>query len=378
MSTSSEKMAVEKQNEEIVLKNKCKKIYVMCPANYASGGPDALHQMVFYLRRMGFEASIAYFDTFSTGKYAIPVVYKKYVTSFLTENEIVDSLDSVIVLPETFAYKRDGYKKSCILIWWLSVDNNKRGSSFLEKCIFFLTLPARIVKNFAYYRKHFSEAVVKTIRKELYSFKNEQKNVEHICASYYAFDYVSKKSKKEVKLCIEPISKYFLECYEKNKENILKKMRSNEIIYNPAKSSKFVNKLAAYAPDLKFVPLRGMSQDQLIDKYMSSKLYVDFGPFPGAERMPKEAVLFGCTIITGRRGASNFHGDVPIPDEYKFENPEKQMDDIVQKLRFMLKNYEKINSDFDEYRNTVLNLERNFIESLKKVFGQNRISGENV
>ena len=71
----------------------------------------------------------------------------------------------------------------------------------------------------------------------------------------------------------------------------------------------------------------------------------------------QEAVLFGCAIITGKRGASGFHGDVPIPDEYKFGDPVSQIDEIVAKIRYVLDNYENVYSDFDEYRETVLNLE---------------------
>ena len=36
---------------------KCKynQIYILCPKKYASGGPDALHQLSFYLNEIGFD-----------------------------------------------------------------------------------------------------------------------------------------------------------------------------------------------------------------------------------------------------------------------------------------------------------------------------------
>ena len=294
----------------------------------------------------------------------------------LLEKDIQDDECSAIIIPEMYTKKIRLFYKAKIFIWWLSVDNNFGYGTFLKKMRFVATLPLRYVKNRWYYKNRTLEIIKNVFDKELYSFDKEDKRVTHLCASYYAFDYVSKRSKNPVELCIEPISKFFLESYKK--EMIKNVNRESVVLFNPRKSGPFISILSRQCPDINFIPLQGMNQLQLIEKYKSAKLYVDFGPFPGAERIPKEAVLYGCAIMTGRRGASNFHGDVPIPDEYKFENPEKQMEDIVQKLRFMLNNYEKINSDFDEYRNTVLNLERNFIESLKKVFGQNRISGENV
>ena len=203
---------------------------------------------------------------------------------------------------------------------------------------------------------------------ESYPFNKESLTIAHLCASYHAFEYVSQRSHNKVFLCIEPISKLFLEKYLKEK-NSSWTSRNNVILYNPKRNyTNLVKKISQFDPELKFEPLQGLTQQQLIDKYKSSKLYVDFGGFPGAERIPKEAVLYGCAIITGKRGASGFHGDVPIPEEYKFENPENQIEEIVEKIRFVLKNYESVYSDFDEYRKTVLNLEDNFIRSLKEIF----------
>ena len=99
---------------------------------------------------------------------------------------------------------------------------------------------------------------------------------------------------------------------------------------------------------------------------MNAKLYVDFGPFPGAERIPKEAALFGCCIITGRNGASNYYGDVPIPDEYKFADYMSQTDVIIEKIRDVLKYYDVCKSNFENYRKMVLALEENFMNSLKE------------
>lgn len=345
-----------------------KKIYVFCPNDIVTGGPDALHQIVFYLNQLGFDAKIVYYAFSQKHCYSIPDAYRNYILTYITEQDFVDSPNNIVILPEHAVDKLKFIKKSKVYIWWLSVDNNRNKSSILWKLFYFATLPARVVKNFEYYRHRFGEAIVKTIKMQKYSFKSEPENVEHLCASFYAHDYVSQRSPKKVNLCIEPISKFFLNSYEKQKQEIRNSPRSNNILYNPRKSGAFVQKLAALAPELSFEPLVGLNQEQLIKKYCSSKLYVDFGPFPGAERMPKEAVLFGCNIITGRYGASNFYGDVPIPDEYKFTNPQKETALIIKKIKDSLKNYNEQSKDFDLYRKTVLELEDKFIQSLKELF----------
>lgn len=342
-----------------------KKIYVFCPNDFVTGGPDALHQIVYYLNQIGLEAIIVYYAFTSKHVYAIPDAYKAYVSGFITEDDFVDSSENIVILPEHAVDKLKFLKKSRVLIWWLSVDNNTNRSSFLWKVFFFATLPARVVKNWHYYKNRFGEAIVKTLQMKKYDFNAEPENVEHLCASHYAYDFVSKRSKHKTSLCIEPISKIFLEKFDEQKGLLDSTQRSDIILYNPRKSGAFVQRLVELAPDLNFVPLKGFSQDQLIEKYVTSKLYVDFGPFPGAERIPKEAALFGCCVITGRNGASNFYGDVPIPDEYKFADYAGQADLIVAKIRDVLKNYETKKPDFEEYRKTVLALEGNFKNSLK-------------
>ena len=342
-----------------------KKIYVFCPNDIVTGGPDALHQMVYYLNDVGCDANIVYYAFSKKHKFFIPEAYKIYVSTFITEREYIDAPGNIVVLPEHAVGKLKFLKKAKVLIWWLSVDNNVNRSSFLWKLYFFVTLPARVVKNWYYYKKRFGEAIVKTLQMKKYDFNAEPQNVEHLCASHYAYDFVSQKTKRKTTLCIEPISKIFLEKYKECKGEFGFLDRKDIVLYNPRKCGAFVEKLMKCAPDLNFVPLKGMTQEQLIKNYMFSKLYIDFGPFPGAERIPKEAVLFGCCVITGRNGASDYYGDVPIPDEYKFADYQNQIDQIIEKMRDIFKNYQTKRTDFEAYRNTVLALEQKFMNSLK-------------
>ncbi len=344
-------------------------IYILSPANIQSGGVDALHQLTYYLNCLNKKAILVYKAQGNERKH-IGVLdrYKPYINHFIFEDDIVDSPENIVVVTESYTKDRFRYKKARVFIWWLGI--NKSLTWTLWKKVFFLgTLPLRILNNWSYYKKRTFAIVKFVLNKECYSFKNELPNVLHMCASYYAFDYVSKRSCNEVYLCIEPISKLFLDVFSREKKIISKESRKNVILYNSARNyNSIIKKLAALDADLIFEPLQGLNQQQLIEKYRTSKLYIDFGAFPGAERIPKEAVLFGCAIITGKRGASGFYGDVPIPDEYKFGNPKEQIGEIVVKIRHILDNYENIYPDFDEYRQTVLNLEENFKKSLCAIF----------
>lgn len=342
-----------------------KEIYVICPANWVTGGPDALHQMVYYLNLIGKKATIVYDDYILDKKeISIPTPYKPYVDSFKVLSEVKSNGNHTWVVPETYVYLCNQLPSERIYIWWLSVDNEKSYVSTKWKLGYLLSFPIRYVKNVKKYRKKSLKYIGKAFFKKKYNFKNEKKNISHCCASYYAFDYIQKNSKRQAKLCIEPISKYFLEEYFKRINNVSE--RKNIILYNPKKSSRIVERLLKTTNRFTFVPLKNMNQLELIEAYSDAKLYLDFGPFPGAERMPKEAVLFGCAIITGKHGASAYYGDVPIPDKYKFEDNE--INEIIEMIDYIFANYQSIISDFEDYKNRVLSLEDGFKEALDNIF----------
>ncbi len=335
--------------------------YVLCPYGLVTGGPDALHQLVYYLNKINKNAKLVYLNALRND-YEIPKQYQRYIDSYILFNQLEDSEDNVIIIPEFLSHLAKKYKKSKVYIWWLSVDYNLDKTSLPYKLLLIVTYLLRAFK----YRKigfrRFNMMFKNVFYKKKYDFKHEMKNVSHLCASYYAYDFVKKNGSNNAKLCIEPISLRFLEnnSIDSNKQDI--------VLYNPKKCGEFVKKLIEKSNNsIVYVPLEGYSQDELIDLYKKSKVYIDFGPFPGAERMPKEAVLNGCVIITGKFGASNFYGDVPIKDEYKFDANDENIVSIIGKIKYSLLNYQVIKNDFDEYRNRVLSLENNFIEALKEV-----------
>lgn len=340
--------------------NKYKKVYVACPGNVTTGGPDALHQITYYFNKIGIKATIAYCS--KEQEISIPESYKVYVNDFIRFEEIEDSVENAIIYPEIYCNKYNVYKKCHVYIWWLGLENGKK---FLLPHVLAYTakFPIRLVTIF----KFNLIKGIKELKKRWNRVFNLNSNVTYLCASKYAYDYISKLTKREVHLCIEPISKYFLESYSKTKINTSSN-RKDVVLYNPAKCGEYVSKLIKNNEDINFVPLKGFSQDQLIEQYNNAKLYIDFGAFSGAERMPKEAVLFGCSILTGLHGASFNDEDVKIPRKYKIDETKLSYKEVGNIIKNMLSNYESINDDFNDYRNKVLNLEDNFIKSLKDIF----------
>ena len=98
----------------------------------------------------------------------------------------------------------------------------------------------------------------------------------------------------------------------------------------------------------------------------SSKLYIDFGNHPGKDRMPREAAICGCCIITGKRGAAANDVDIKIPSQYKISDSDISL--IADRIKYVLKNYEDLTSDFDSYRDKIRHEEAVFDAEIKRIF----------
>ncbi len=99
-----------------------RKIYIACPANVATGGPEALHQLCFNLRTvLGEDAIMFYYQK----NYDDPVhpTYKSYQNTY--SSIIQDHSTNILIVPEV----EDGlvllnqYRNIKKFIWFLSIDN---------------------------------------------------------------------------------------------------------------------------------------------------------------------------------------------------------------------------------------------------------------
>ena len=106
--------------------------------------------------------------------------------------------------------------------------------------------------------------------------------------------------------------------------------------------------------------------------------YIDFGPHPGMDRLPREAALAGCIVLTIGEGAANFDKDVPLPPQFKF----KSFD--VDKIFTLLKDccggsFDKYSMRMEPYRKWILSQEAKMnvcIENLIEEVATNRVVEE--
>lgn len=319
-------------------------IYVLCPADFKTGGTELLHQLAYELNESGLNANIVYIRQKSSVSNT-PREFQKYIKSednIVNLHDILDSKENIFIVPETFIYKLRKFKKIKKVIWWLSVDNYTQ--RYENKNIW----------NFKSIRSIIKEFILK---------KDIANSNLHLVQSEYARDYLEKKGLTNIK----KLSDYLNETYltDINLNNIEKK---DIVLYNPKKGYEFTQKLIKTNPSLNWQPIENLTTEEVRDLLLQSKVYVDFGNHPGKDRFPREAAMSGCCIITGKKGSAKFYEDVSIPDEYKFEQTDKNIQSIINKISSCLNDYEELISDFQIYREVIKNERKEFEENIRDIF----------
>ena len=166
---------------------------------------------------------------------------------------------------------------------------------------------------------------------------------------------------------IHYLTDYIDERYLFDESELKKDIRENTVFYNYKKQGEELPVIMENNPDINWVPIRNMTQEQIIEQFRKGKIYVDFGTHPGKDRLPREAASCGLCILTNREGAAQNDTDVPIANEYKFERPLEQSESIINKIRDIFDNYSDASDQFYQYREWIRSEKRRFSEEVKTV-----------
>lgn len=102
--------------------------------------------------------------------------------------------------------------------------------------------------------------------------------------------------------------------------------KENIVVYNPKKGIETTQKLMNDRPNICWKPIQNMTPQEVHNLLRRAKVYIDFGNHLGKDRIPREAALSDCVVITGRRGAADNDIDINIPDKFKI------MDNDIEKI----------------------------------------------
>ena len=326
------------------MKLKYSKILVCCSTS-VTGGPELLHQLVDELRQIGHDAYIVYYPF--EQNHDCPESYRRYNAP---QSRLIDEIDVLVVMPEVASWIGRRIKNAQVAIWWLSVDNyfERRGESRAVDLYMH-------IKGFVRPR-NFSQRKMPIFLMKKYM---------HLFQSEYARAFLARRGLDGVMM-----SDYLNDLYLNDARVADYSIKQNIICFNPKKGIKQTDKLRRAYPGFAFVPIEGLSREGVYDLLCRSKIYMDFGNHPGKDRLPREAAMAGCCVVTGRRGSAQNDIDVPIPRIYKLDDrSERYIADFGPLVHIVFSNFSKALRDMDGYREKIKQEKTIFKQQVQKFFG---------
>lgn len=341
--------------------NQNTKIFIMAPANAATGGPELLHQLAFHLREtLSLNAYMFYWPM----EHPAPIhpAYTKYNNPFA--KKVDDHSDNILIVPELYEYVQllRHYKNIQKVLWWLSVDN------------FYISM---LIHKRAFFARFYSSSDIATIalrKYKNYNFQNDpaiQSAQLHLVQSFYAKAHLESKKIENIAFLSDYLNDDFFD------SSLQPRLKENLVAYNPKKGYILTRKIMDAAPDIRFIPIENMTRPEVVALLLRAKVYIDFGNHPGKDRIPREAAICGCCVITGQKGSAAFAEDLPIPDRFKFNDthPESLLH-IISAIRRCMINFSEEQQYFTPYIESIKNEKKVFIENLKAIFGQGKQNKE--
>ena len=315
-----------------------KKIVVGCPSYRFTGGPTLAHQLCAELSNQGFESSMYYYNVREKKKVQHPN-YTNFNLKYTTE--LQDDENTIFIAPETNPDMLRSIKKGKKVIWWMSVDN------YFDK---YLTSRRNKILNIG----------------GLLKFNIDRKDTFHFAQSQYAIEFLENRGIDKKKIFY--VSDYLDDIFIENSSKHVSVNKNDVILYSPKRGFEFTKLLIKKIPEVKWIPLQDLTQKEMISLMQSSKLFVDFGNHPGKDRIPREAVINGCCIITGSKGSAKNDIDINILREFKFEESDIKIDEIVNKILNILENYNANYELLKDYRKKIMSEHQKFIDDVSNAF----------
>jgi len=347
-------------------------IYIVSPPNAATGGPEALHQVAFFLRKHYKDRVFMHYLPSNTDKPIHPH-YTKFNIPY--SRKIEDNKKNIIIVPEVINCLTilENFKHIRKAIWWLSTDNFPLSIWMgYDKNPFFkrvlrrigLILLSKQIFDFKeiFYRNN--EDVTISFGRQFKEYPWLSKVDVHLANADYTFQTLKNTvdlDSPPVQMLNEFIGEQFVN------DDVKLEEKKNLVAYNPLKGIAFHKKLIKACPEVKFVPITGMLPEQVQALLKSAKVYIDFGTHPGRERIPREAASQFCCVIVGMRGSAGYEKDVAVPNEYKFRASDS-LENIKAVIQNCFDNYKEVIDDFSEYREIIKNDKMLFEKRLSKLF----------
>jgi len=259
------------------------KFIIFCPDHF-TGGPVALIQLHGALLDLGLESEVLFYDKAETRfdeklgrvdvQYAQPISVRVLginyrVSKYFDRNSVLIFPENLIEMATNFASL--GFKNR--VIWWLSYDN----------------APLKIVNRF-------NHAV-------------NLASSRHIFQSAYARTRVN-----EIGVDGPLVSDYII---LQDPAGALVDGKVNDLCYLASKAPGVEHLINRLRDRFSVITIENMTPQEVWRTLQETRFFLDFGPQPGKDRIPREAILNDCIPIVRNVGAAQFFEDTPLPDILK-------------------------------------------------------------
>jgi hypothetical protein len=314
------------------------RFYVACPLGDRTGGPEALALMVHSIRKRGYEAFLIPMRNFR-GKRPHPE-YDHYDYALADRMPRDDNAQLVLTEVSPIESKRelDATADENIWMFWLSVNFSPipRARYFKadENVCSFLppggkpwTPPVnmwphddeeissgkfRTVREASRRRGGFSlHSALPTMIESLsieYAERTVRRNINFGTQSFYGQGFVRTELGGEA---------FQLTDYPRLPQVRAEVRDRNLVLYNGAKGKWKIPDLEALLPDVNFMPIQGLTFDEVSQLLSRAALYVEIGHLPGRDRLAREAANYGTPTVLLARGAGYCWNDFPLGEKYR-------------------------------------------------------------
>lgn len=349
-------------------------IYIISSYN-KTGGPRSLHQLANKLINRGYNVFMVY-GNHGHIESKLEILYSD--CNAKVAEKVIDVDSNFLIMPESDTSWYFKYKNINKIIWWLSLDffkeqnlwNRAKKVSIMKEQSLYTTMFRYLKYEITYILKGHSRKYVHDV--------HDLKQIYHLYNCEYVHQYLLSLGVKEDKtqyLC-GPVD---IEKYNKNEDIKDYKL----IAYNPAKvQHNYIKLLKKYMyshyEGYRFVALEKMTHQKLQMTLNKAAVYLDLGFFPGPERIPREAVMAYCNLITSNLGSASNHIDVNIPTRFKVTPSPENIPQICKLINELCTHFSKYTNEYENYRNSVIWQIKNFdneIDELCKYMNTEKYSG---
>ncbi len=98
-------------------------------------------------------------------------------------------------------------------------------------------------------------------------------------------------------------------------------------------------------------------------------LYIDFGPHPGRDRLPREAAMGGACVITGMRGSAANNVDVGLPSAFKIDETQPNFNEAFRhQVDRVMSDFGTAQTQLSDYRQAVAHDQDRFRRQIGEIF----------